>query len=85
MKYYCKAYQLEDLQQFSGWQAQNEADEPELTSEDVVYLWDDFTVVRSPITPDQGLLFHRVTPEWQSFCQTTLQFEIPAELRYAYE
>jgi hypothetical protein len=26
-----------------------------------------------------------VTPEWQDFCKTTLGFEIPEDLRYAYE
>jgi hypothetical protein len=26
-----------------------------------------------------------VTPQWQNFCQTALQFEIPEDLRYAYE
>jgi len=26
-----------------------------------------------------------VTPEWQEFCQTTLGFEIPEDLRSTYE
>jgi len=50
-----------------------------------VYLWDDFTVVRSPVIPDKGLVFDEVTPAWQTFCQATLKFEIPEDLRYAYE
>ena len=85
MRKYCKAYHLRDLRQFSGWTEKKEANESDLSDDDVVYLWDDFTVVRSPVIPDKGLVFDTVTPEWQSFCATTLQFEIPEDLRYAYE
>ncbi len=85
MRKYCKAYYLRDLRQFSAWAEKSEVDEPGLSDDDVVYLWDDFTVVRSPITPDKGLIFDAVTPEWQDFCTTTLQFAIPEDLRYAYE
>ncbi len=81
---YCKAYYVKDLRQFRDWTEKREEDETELTDEDVVYLWDDFTVVRSPILT-KGLVFDNVTPEWQEFCQTTLHFEIPEDLRYAYE
>lgn len=84
LKKYCKAYHLKDLQQFPGWQLKSDADEPELTEDAIVYLWDDFTVVRSPVIPDKGLLFDAITPEWQEFCKTTLKFEIPEDLRYAY-
>lgn len=85
MKKYCKAYYLKDLRQFSDWTEKSEADEAELSDDDVVYLWDDFTVVRSPVIPDKGLIFDAVTPEWQHFCTTALKFEIPEDLRYAYE
>src|SRR5436309_5622087 len=81
---YCKAYYLKDLRQFSDWTEKREENESELTDEDVVYLWDDFVVVRSPVLPG-GVLFDQVTPQWQEFCQTTLGFEIPEDLRYAYK
>ena len=81
---YCKAYYLKDLRQFHGWTEKREDNESELTEEDVVYLWDDFTVVRSPVLPG-GVIFDEVTPQWQEFCQATLHFEIPEDLRYAYE
>jgi hypothetical protein len=84
MRKYCRAYYLRDLRQFSDWTEQRAADEPELMDEDVVYLWDDFTVVRSPVIPDKGLVFDTITPEWQQFCATTLQFAIPEDLSYAY-
>ena len=81
---YCKAYYLKDLRQFDGWTEKHEENESELTDEDVVYLWDDFIVVRSPVLPG-GVIFDEVTPQRQEFCQITLHFEIPEDLRYAYE
>lgn len=85
MKKYCKAYYLKDLRQFSDWSVDRKEEEAELTDEDVVYLWDDLTVVKSPVIPDRGLLWDTVTPAWQDFCHATLQFSIPEDLRYAYE
>ncbi len=85
MRKYCKAYHLKDLRQFDGWTEKREEGEAELTDDDIVYLWDDFTVVKSPVIPDKGLLFDSVTPAWQDFCTVTLQFAIPEDLRYAYE
>jgi hypothetical protein len=81
---YCKAYYLKDLRQFSGWMEKREEGEPDLSDEDVVYLWDDFTVVKSPVLPG-GVIFDKATEEWQDFCRTALHFEIPEDLRYAYE
>ncbi|GCF08353.1 hypothetical protein [Dictyobacter arantiisoli] len=85
MRKYCRAYHLKDLRQFSAWEEKGEENEPELTDDDIVYLWDDFTVVRSPVIPDKGLIFGEITPQWQEFCKETLKFEIPEDLRYAYE
>jgi hypothetical protein len=84
MRKYCKAYYLKDLRQFAEWTEKGQENTPELTDEDVVYLWDDFIVVRSPVLPG-GEIFDAVTPQWQDFCTTALQFEIPEDLRYAYE
>ena len=81
---YCKAYYLKDLRPFDSWTEKCEENEPDLTNEDVVYLWDDFTVVRSPVLPG-GIIFDDVTQKWQDFCHMVLKFEIPENLRYAYE
>lgn len=85
LRKYCKAYYLKDLRQFNGWSEKTTEEQPEASDDDVVYLWDDFTVVKSPVVPDKGLVFDAVTPEWQDFCTTTLHFAIPEDLRYAYE
>ncbi len=80
MGYYCKAYKLQDLRQFSGWTESPAAEgEGALSDQDICYIWDDFTVVRSPIQ-NKDVLFTAVTPEWRQFCQTVLHFEIPAYL-----
>lgn len=84
IKKYCKAYYLKDLRQYTDWSETGEEGAPTLSDEDVVYLWDDFTVVKSPVLPG-GVIFSDVTPEWKNFCETTLQFSIPEDLRYAYE
>jgi hypothetical protein len=80
---YCRAYHLHDLQEFSGWKNQLDADE-DLTGDSIVYLWDDLTVVKSPVQSG-GVLYQEVTPEWQDFCANVLHFAIPDDLRYAYE
>lgn len=80
MRKYCKAYKLASLRQFPLWSTE----ETELTDDTIVYLWDDFTVVKSPVQTEQKALWDRVTPEWVAFCKETLQFEIPEDLRYAY-
>ena len=83
MRKYCKAYHLSDLRQFPSWGAQQQESD-ELADDTVVYLWDDFTVVKSPVLADKGVLWQSVTPEWEAFCKETLSFEIPEDLRYAY-
>lgn len=83
MRKYCKAYHLRDLRQFNAWQEKRTANDQELSGDTIVYLWDDFTVVTSPIHKE-SVLFEHVTPEWQHFCTSVLQFEIPEDLRYAY-
>jgi|SRR5579885_924075 hypothetical protein len=83
MKKYCKAYYLRELRRFPNWNENNQQNEPELSDNDVVYVWDDFTVVKSPVTSEQNVLFNAVTPEWKNFCLTTLKFAIPEDLRQA--
>lgn len=82
---YCRAYYMRDFRQWSRWTEMREEGMSELKDEDVVYLWDDFVVVRSPVLPG-GVIFDQVTKPWQDFCQTTLAFEVPSDcLRYAYK
>jgi len=84
MRKYCRAYHLRDLRTFSGWVEPRAEGETQLTDETICYLWDDFVVVLSPVQ-NNGVLFDAVTPAWKEFCGQTLRFEIPEDLRYAYE
>ncbi|GCF09831.1 hypothetical protein [Dictyobacter arantiisoli] len=85
MRKYCKAYHLEDLRRYPRWQEHPvDTNTSALTDETIVYLWDDFTVVESPVL-QQGNLFDTVTPEWKTFCTETLNFAIPEDLQYAYQ
>lgn len=84
MRKYCKAYHLGELRHFCNWTEKQESQDPELSDETIVYLWDDFTVVRSPMVSDKGVLFETVTPEWQTFCQEELRFVVPEDLQYTY-
>lgn len=83
MHTYCKAYYLRDVRQFPSWKEFHEEGEGELSEDTVVYLWDDFTVVKSPVVADAGILWKNITPEWERFCADTLGFEIPEDLRYS--
>lgn len=85
MHKYCKAYHIQNLRQFPFWNEHHEEGESKLAEDAVVYIWDDFTVVESPVMADQGVLWKSITPEWETFCKKTLNFEIPEDLRYAYE
>lgn len=77
---YCKAYYVKDLRRFASWTEVCEPHEAELVDDDVVYIWDDFTVVRNPIPTDQDIILSTVTAEWRHFCQITLQFTVPEDL-----
>ncbi len=83
MRKYCKACRLGDLRQFHGWVEKREENELALSDGSICYLWDDFTVVKSPVQ-EKDVLFDAITPEWREFCATALRFEIPEDLHYAY-
>lgn len=83
---YCKAHLVKQFRQFSEWTEdiaaiQNSPDDTPakqaFEDDDVLYLQENY-VVTNGIFKDEQIVFDRVTPEWQHFCQTVLQFEIPA-------
>lgn len=80
MRRYCRAYPLGELRSFGPWRQTGVAgrgdDEDPRT---VVYLRDDFTVVRSPLDADSELVYDAVTPAWREFCVSTLCFSPPSE------
>lgn len=69
---YLKAYAVERLREYPGWDASAAGgDRPYL------YLQDNYTVTQG-IFLDEDVVFDRVTPEWTAFCQVQLGFQIPA-------
>ena len=91
---YCKAYLAKDFKEFPGWKPNLEnlrqpepekpGDEPEerteLQDEDILYLQEDL-VVTDGIFKDENVLFESDSDEWTTFCEKTLEFEIPEDVK----
>lgn len=76
LRIFCRAYTVADLCTYADFQTLNRLD-----SDEICYLWNDFTVSSSPI-PDaiDAVVFDAVTPEWKVFCIEKLGFSIPADV-----
>lgn len=77
VRLYCKAYQVKDLELFSGWQAQQE-----LVDDAIVFLHQNFRVTAS-IWPGEDVVFDRVSDNWRSYCREQLGFHVPTNLELA--
>lgn len=84
MRKYSKAYYLKDLRAYDGWQEKDREDKDELTDDSIVYVQDNFTVVKD-VFDEEDYIFDAVDDSWKAFCKNELKFEIPEDLRYAYE
>jgi hypothetical protein len=80
LRQYCKAYHLADLRRFPGFREAVPPGGGPLADDTIVYVWDDLTVVASPVVPEEGVLWDAVSGDWEQFCRETLQFEIPEDL-----
>lgn len=89
---YCKAFYLKDLRQFPGWSesrinwqdpggsnAAEDREAPGFSDHDVVFLHQDLTVTQS-MWHNENVLFQQITPAWEEFCTTVLQFQVPDDL-----
>ncbi len=90
MSKYCKAYHLGDMRKYRKWKenTQNarkekleidgkEVEEPRtLTDESIVYLQENY-VVTDDVYKEENILFDDVTPKWEKYCITKLEFEVP--------
>jgi len=84
MRNYSKAYYLKDLRKFPAWKELDREDSAELTDDSIVYVQDNFTVVKDCFE-EEDYIYSDVTPEWKAFCEKELDFAIPEDLMYAYE
>jgi hypothetical protein len=91
---YARAYPLSELRKFPGWvESDAGRKEPstngsngagpdgaaEHAADEVVFLHRDYTVSRS-FRRGEDVIFDRLTPEWEEFCDTVLKFRVPDEL-----
>ncbi|MEU9645348.1 hypothetical protein [Streptomyces sp. NPDC048188] len=74
MRAYCKAYRLGELRAFPEWDGLAGGADAGLADDVIVYVWDDLTVVRTPVLRDEGVLVDEATPRWREFCATGLRF-----------
>lgn len=91
---YCKAYLASDLKKYPGWdpnlenlrqpESERPGEEPEeraeLEDDDIVYLQEDL-VVTDGIFRDENVLFEDASEEWKTFCEETLEFEVPEDVQ----
>ena len=76
MRKYSKAYYLKDLRAYDSWKEAEREDGEELTDETIVYLQDNFTVVKD-VFNEEDYVFSEVDDAWKSFCKDSLEFEVP--------
>ena len=83
VKQYCVAYQMKELRAFDGWTEHSKEQASDLTDDDVVYVCDDFTVVRSPVGAHESRLMEAEasTAQWREFCSSTLLLKQGRNLR----
>lgn len=85
---YCKAYMIDDLRKFSGWNESAREDEAQaLTGEartegeadlsNVLFVQENYTVTAG-IFLAENMVLDKPTPEWIEFCRDTLKFDAPA-------
>lgn len=91
---YCKAYLASDFKKYEGWdpnldelrqpEPEKPGDEPEkrtaLDDEDILYLQEELTVTDG-IFKDENVLFRDDSDAWKTFCEETLAFEVPEDVK----
>ncbi|MFD8992135.1 hypothetical protein ACFVZ4_29335 [Streptomyces goshikiensis] len=68
------------MREFVGWAAGAEPAAASLPPDETVFLWDDLTVVHSPVAARPEVLWVHVTPQWRTFCAETLGFAVPEDI-----
>jgi hypothetical protein len=91
MSNYCKAYYVKRFREYPQWSEREvaglhtelleeaEASRP-LSDDDVLFLHDNYHVTDG-VFADEHVVFAAVTPEWRTFCESVLCFEVPEYAR----
>ncbi|GGW63055.1 hypothetical protein GCM10010503_45130 [Streptomyces lucensis JCM 4490] len=77
MRPYCKAYRLGELRAFPEWSTLADGSQERLGADDIVYVRDDLTVVRTPVLTEESVILGQVTASWRRFCLGVLGFSVP--------
>lgn len=91
---YCKAYLASDFKKYSDWkpnlenlrqpEAEKPGEEPEerttLEDDDILYLQEEL-IVTDGIFKDENVLFQDDSDAWKTFCEKTLEFEVPEDVK----
>ncbi len=77
-KPYCRAYYCRDFARYPQWPSLHDAGQS-LEADSIFYLHQDFTVTKS-IWPGENVIVKAITPEWIRFCESELNFAIPADI-----
>jgi len=75
---YCKAYAIDDLRKFSGWNESAQEEARDVTAEtdvsNILFVQENYTVTAG-IFVDENVILNEPTPEWIEFCRDTLKFD----------
>lgn len=91
---YCKAYLASDFKKYDDWnpnldelrqpEPEKPGDEPEarkdLQDDDILYLQEEL-IVTDGIFKDENVIFRDDSESWKTFCQETLAFEVPEDVK----
>jgi uncharacterized protein len=78
-KPYCRAYYCRDFARYPQWSSLHDATAQSLEADSIFYLHQDFTVTKS-VWPGENVIVKAATPEWIRFCESELNFAIPADI-----
>ncbi len=76
MPTYQRAYPLERLRRFPGWDERTTTPTDALSGDTIVFVREDRSVSLGCFDGDE-ILFSSTEPDWEAFCTTELGFEIP--------
>jgi hypothetical protein len=77
---FCKAYVVSALERYPRWSEHARTDlvQRHGDEEPYVFLQEDLTVT-ADIFADEAVVFDALSPEWERFCRTDLEFAVPEE------
>jgi hypothetical protein len=79
MPKYCKAYKIQQVREFSGWQDKPKPDGKGLADDDLCFVWENLNLTESCFD-ETTVLLEASTPGWAEFAREKLAFKVPDDL-----